>query len=91
MTPDQNNAREYDLGDLASSLQSDDFDGLGFEFFIDPGRAPVEAIVELFTAISALHISLGGSSLLFYLQSSGLMKTVPSSMCYFVEIDTEFI
>jgi hypothetical protein len=42
----------------------------GFEFYLDPGEATVQQIVDLLLALNQLHRGLGGSGLTFSLEES---------------------
>jgi hypothetical protein len=44
-----------------------------FDLYLDPGDAPVEAIVELFAALSAMHEVHGGEPLIFVQDGQGVI------------------
>ena len=61
-----------------AAVQVEAFDGYGnsFCFLIDPGAAPVDAIADLFMAISDLHCACGGEGLTFRVIPPSDDKTV---------------
>lgn len=91
MDPIEENSPTYDLSTVLSAVQTSDFAGLSFKFRLEPGSASIEDVTRVLRALSQLHQACGGGPLLYYQESSGLLRTIPARGCYYASIDQESV